>query len=74
MKFIIVAFLAAVGANAAALERRVDPGCPASMPFQVSPPYIHLCTAYDLSYENACDRDGRTDRGYRTCQSIGPLA
>lgn len=50
MKCIIVAFLAAIGANAAALERRVDPGCPASMPFQVSPPNIHLCTAYDLSY------------------------
>jgi hypothetical protein len=50
MKFIIVALFAAIGANAAAIERRAQPGCPDGMPWQASPPFEHLCTAYDLSY------------------------
>jgi hypothetical protein len=50
MKFLLAAFITFVGANAAAIERRADPGCPDLMPFQVSPPQIYLCSAYDLSY------------------------
>ncbi|KAF2443257.1 hypothetical protein P171DRAFT_487208 [Karstenula rhodostoma CBS 690.94] len=74
MKSVLVYASLAIGTSAAALQKRIDPGCPDLMPTQASLPWIFLCTAYDLSYENACDRDGRTDRGYRTCESIGPLA
>ncbi|KAL5413619.1 hypothetical protein PMIN06_004239 [Paraphaeosphaeria minitans] len=73
MKTILGYAILAISASAATIQKRTDPGCPDLMPFQASPPWIFLCTAYDLTYENACDRDGRTDRGYRTCDSIGPL-
>ncbi|KAB2575231.1 hypothetical protein BFW01_g3807 [Lasiodiplodia theobromae] len=66
MKFSLAAILFAAGIHAAALQPRVDPGCPADMPHQVST-QIYLCCAYIVDPDQCCDRDGDKGRGFKAC-------
>lgn len=46
MKSVLAYALLALGASAAVVQKRVDPGCPASLPNQVPPPRDYLCSDY----------------------------